>query len=75
MANNSEIIQFSDYQKRDGVARTNNNFPINLKSTTLLELYNEIMSDPKYIDQHHSSEFKSKLAKNLIFELAELLNT
>ena len=70
----TNVIQFGDYFKKNAETENQKSSYKNYRTTMLLQLLEEIMTDPTYVDQRLSLLNRSQEAKQIICELAEKIN-
>ena len=70
----TNVIQFGDYFEKNAETENPKSSYKNYRTTMLLQLLEEIMTDPTYVDQRLSLLNRSQEAKQIICELAEKIN-
>ena len=71
----TNVIQFGDYFEKKAEAENPKSSYKNYRTTMLLQLLEEIMTDPTYVEQRLSLRNRSQAAKLIICELAEKITT
>ena len=71
----TNVIQICDYFEKDAGTENSKTSYENYRALMLLQLLEEIMTDPTYVDQRLSLRNRSQAAKLIICELAEKITT
>ena len=70
----TNVIEFGDYFEKNAVTENPKSSYKNYRTTMLLKLLEEIMTDPTFVDQRLSLLNRWQEAKQIICELAEKIN-